>query len=234
MPVLSFDHPDPFAMTLGTMLYPGLDDGDRRKAKAYASQYLAEPVRRTRTAGFAVSDEAQARLHADCGEILGDLQSRWTQGVWTGDIFKAYYALCQSHKHFASFENAFRIMERCTGRAPGVRSSFNKAKSKFITVAHLWTAWSIRDGKFATHPEVGYDGHADFQAFLTEAEILRDWGQNRRPPRAKAQPPMPVDVWRVPDDWGPLVRQLGWPVIGIPVLTLPDDLLADLKPVPGL
>ena len=28
MPILKLDYPEPFLMTLGTMLYPGLDDGD--------------------------------------------------------------------------------------------------------------------------------------------------------------------------------------------------------------
>ena len=105
---------------------------------------------------------------------------------------------------------------------------------QFLTVAHLWAAWSIREGKFTQHPEAGYDGFADFQAFLTEAEMLRDWGQNWRQARKKARPPLPSDVWRVPDGRLPPQGLPGWPVICIPIMSLPNDLLADLRPVPAL
>jgi hypothetical protein len=36
MPVLPLDHPEPFAAVLGVMLYPGTDEDDRRKARAFA------------------------------------------------------------------------------------------------------------------------------------------------------------------------------------------------------
>jgi hypothetical protein len=51
-----------------------------------------------------------------------------------------------------------------------------QAKDRFLSVAHLWAARSIRGGKSFQKPEVGYDASADFQMFLAEAEILRDWG----------------------------------------------------------
>ena len=41
MPILPLDYPEPFAATLGVMLYPGTEEADRPKARAYASQYLA-------------------------------------------------------------------------------------------------------------------------------------------------------------------------------------------------
>ena len=98
-------------------------------------------------------------------------------------------------------------------------------------MAHLWGAWCIREGRFSPRPDIGYDGYADFQSFLTEAEILRQWGQSWRHPRDKAEPPLPAEVWRVPEDWRPPIRQPGWPATGmIPYLTLPEELLATLKP----
>ena len=54
-----------------------------------------------------------------------------------------------------------------------------------MSVAHLWAAWCFREGKFELHPDVGYDGYADFQSFLTESEILRQWGRSWRAPREK-------------------------------------------------
>ena len=36
MPILPLDHPEPFAATLGVMLYPGADNDDPLKARAFA------------------------------------------------------------------------------------------------------------------------------------------------------------------------------------------------------
>lgn len=234
MPILPLDHPEPFAATLGVMLFPGQDDGDVQDAKAFAAQYLAKPVRAAMEAGHKISYETLARLHHDTGEVLTDLEKRWKGGIWTGDLFKAYYALAQSHPEFASLENAVRVVELAVTRAgvSGSRTSILNARRQFITVAHLWAAWSIREGRILLRPEVAYDGFADFQAFLTESEILRDWGQNWQPPHANAVLPLPSDVWRVPDYWRPPERKSGWPQTGIPTLSLPDDVLAGLRPVP--
>ena len=46
MPILPLDYPEPFAAILGVMLYPGTDDDDRRKARAFSANWLAEPFRR--------------------------------------------------------------------------------------------------------------------------------------------------------------------------------------------
>jgi hypothetical protein len=45
MPILPLDHPEPRAATLGVMLYPGEDKADQKCARAYAAQFLAEPLR---------------------------------------------------------------------------------------------------------------------------------------------------------------------------------------------
>jgi len=45
MPLLPLDHPDPLAAALGIMLYSGLDDESRRRARAYTTRFLAEPLR---------------------------------------------------------------------------------------------------------------------------------------------------------------------------------------------
>jgi hypothetical protein len=78
--------------------------------------------------------------------------------------------------------------------------------------------------------EVGYDCLQDVLSFLTEAEILRHWGQCFRAPRAKAYPPLPADVWRMPDDWRPPQRMPEWPPTGrIPHIVVPVDLLSGLR-----
>ena len=235
MPILPLDHPEPFAATLGVMLYPGTDDDDRRKARAFAAKWLAEPFRRFREVGGRLSNDELERLVMDGGARLSDLDDRWRGGVAVGELFKTLFILAKDKRALASWENAIRIYEISAKRAgaSGSRTQLYQERRRFLSVAHLWGAWCIREGKFGERPEVGYDGWADFQCFLTEAEILRDFGQNWRPSRAKSKPPLPPDVWCVPSSWEPPPRQAGWPNTGmLPDLMLPDDLMAELKP-PG-
>lgn len=92
----------------------------------------------------------------------------------------------------------------------------------------------VRDGKFANSSENSWEGWIEFQTFLAESETLREWGQNWKQDYAKARPPLPADVWHVPDDWQvPAQRNNRPPVGGIPHMDFEagflDDL--DLKPV---
>jgi hypothetical protein len=234
MPILPLDHPEPFAATLGVMLYPGTEASDAANARAFAAQWLGEPLRRFHEAGHRLSYEVLMGIVVDAGRPLSDLDERSWGGTATGELVKVYFALACRKPELASWSNAVRIAEltarRCGKR--GARTEQWAARRRFLLVAHLWGAWSIREGKFEPRPEVGYDGFADFQSFLTEAEILRDWGQTRRPRRARSKPPLPAEVWRVPDSWRPPERLAGWPETGrIPLgLTLPDELLAGLRP----
>jgi hypothetical protein len=237
MPILPLEHPEPFAATLGVMLYP--DEADVAKARAFASHWLSTPLKRFHEAGYRLQYEQLARISEARGELT-DLDQRWCDGTAVGDLFKTYFALTYTDfangrgaPPFASWNNAARIVELAATRAKksGSRTTLFAAKARFRAVAHLWGAWSIREGRFETRPEVGYDGYADFQSFLTEAEILRDWGQNWRPRRSAATSPLPADVWRVPDDWRPLPRNSSWPQTGkVPCLELPAELLKSLRP----
>ena len=232
MPILPLDHPEPFAAVVGTMLYPGTDDDERKRAAAFAAHYLAEPVRLLKEEGGALSREDLERIVMDGGEPLGDLDQPWYEGTATGEIFKTLFALAHKDPKLASWDNAIKIAEKVAAgqKKPGSRTGLWNARSQFLSVAHLWAAWSIRGSRFKAQPEAGYDGWLDFQFFLAEAEILRRWGQTFQQPRAKADPPLPADVWRVPDGWAPPERLPGWPESGrVPVLTLPDELLAGLK-----
>ena len=64
MPILPLDHPEPLAATLGVMHYPGTNDDDPRKARAFAAQFLAEPIRRAYAEGHSLSYETL--LLSDC------------------------------------------------------------------------------------------------------------------------------------------------------------------------
>jgi hypothetical protein len=234
MPILPLDHPEPFAATLGVMLYPGTDNDEPLKARACAADWLAEPIRRCHEAGHKISYEALLRIAMDGRhQLLEDLDHRWWGGTATGELVKALFALSQTNAALTSWNNAIRIAEltATSANASGSRSAYWDVRRRFLSVAHLWGAWSIRGGMFGAHPDVGYDGYADLQSFLTEAEILCRWGQTWRPPRKNNKPLLPAGVWHVPENWEPPVRQPGWPDTGkLPVLRLPEDLLAKLRP----
>jgi hypothetical protein len=235
MPILPLGHPEPFAATLGVMLYPATDSADAASARAFASQMLAEPIRQFHEAGYVLSYDALERIVINAGQPLIDLDERWEGGLATGDLFKTFYTLAKNDPSLASWENAIKLYEESAKgiRAKGSRTDLLQQRNRFLSVAHLWGAWSIRKGRFAQHSEVGYDGYADFQSFLAEAEILRDFGQNWRPARSKSEPPLPPDIWKVPEGWQPPARSPGWPQTGgIPDIALPENLLALLKP-PG-
>jgi len=231
MPLLPLDHPEPFAATLGIMLYPGAGD-DRRKARSFPTFWLAKPIRRLSEAGHGLSAHVMLRLLTDGGEPLHDLADRWWGGTVTGELFKALWALYHTDAALASWNNAVRIAETTAARArvSGSRSGLWKARRRFHSVAHLWAAWVIREGRFETHPHLGYDGCADFHSFLAEAEILRAWGQEWLPPRSKSEPLLPRDVWHTPAKWAPPARRRGWPETGkVPHLKLSPELLAGLQ-----
>jgi hypothetical protein len=83
MPILPLDHPEPFAATLGVMLYPNIDEEDRRKARAFAAQWLAEPVRRLREIGIRLPQDKLELLVMDGGTLLTDVAQRWEGGLST-------------------------------------------------------------------------------------------------------------------------------------------------------
>ena len=232
MPILPLDHPEPLAATLGVMLYPGEDEASRRRARAYAAQFLAEPLRLFHEAGHSLAYEDLARIASDSGTRFDDLDDRRWEGSATGETFKALYALAHTDPTLASWGNATKLVMLIAAqhRVRGSRSSIYAARSRYVSVAHLWGAWSIRGRQFRSDPSVGYQGWHDFQFFLAEAEVLRWWGQSWRPSRAKSEPPLPAEVWRVPESWEPPETQPGWPRTGgIPGMTIPNDLLAHLR-----
>jgi hypothetical protein len=227
MPILPLDHPEPFAATLGVMLYPGTDNDDIPKARAFVPHWLATPIRRCEEAGHKISRDVLLHIAMDAGQPLDDLDKRWWGGTATGELFKTLWALINTNRALATWNNAIKISELVAARSKtsGSRSTLWEARRRFLSVAHLWAAWAIRGGTFDTNPERGY---ADFQLFLAEAEILRDFGQTWRPARTNSEPLLPIDIWKVPENWTPAIR---YPESAkIPMLLLPEDLYSMLKP----
>ena len=232
MPILPLDHPEPYLATLGVMLYPGTDETDRNKAAAFAAQNLAKITRDVEEARGLLNLDETIRLFSDTGTSLDDVEKRRWQGTAVGQVFKTFFALYNTDPDLASWENGTRLAEKTAQKHKerGSRSALLEARRRFRTVAHLWAAWCIRDGKFVEHPDAGYEYWHDFQAFLAEAEFLRLWGQTWKPSRSKSKPPLPEDVWRVPDDWSPPERRPDWPPIGqIPILTVEPKEIATLR-----
>jgi hypothetical protein len=233
MPVLPLDSPEPFAATLGVMLYPGTDELEKRKAAAFQTYWLAEPIRQLTAAGHMLPQDTLLHLVLHAGELLEDLDERWWQGTATGELLKTVFALYRTNPAAASWNNAVKLAERVAARTktPGSNTMQWGARHRCLSVAHLWAAWCIRGGKFETRPELGYDGYADFQSFLTESEIIRHWAQSWLPARENSKPLLPPDLWHVGEDWHPPRRESGWPNTGqIPGLMIAEDLLAGLKP----
>jgi hypothetical protein len=232
MPILPLDHPEPLAATLGVMLYPGEDEADQKYARAYAAQFLAEPLRLFQEAGGTLAYKDLLRIATDGAGHLDDLDDRLWRGTATGEMFKAFFALAHTDPSLASWGNATKLAQVIAAqhRGPGSRASLYAVRRRFGSVAHLWAALCIRERRFQSDPDVGYEGWHDFQFFLTEAEILRWWGRSWRADRAKSEPPLPAETWRVPEGWAPPEPQPGWPRTGvIPHLTIPDDLLVHLS-----
>jgi hypothetical protein len=228
MPILPLDHPEPLAATLGVMLYPGEDEADQKRARAYAAQFLAKPVERFREAGGTLTAEVLARLHADCGVPLDDVKARWRDGTATGQLFEIYFKLAQTHPKLASWENAVRLVRANAVKhdVSASRSLLHQARSRYRSVMHLWGAWCMRGRAIRSDPDAGYDGWNDFQFFLTEAEILLEWGRTWWPERANAEPPLSGEAWRVPEGWKP--PETGWPRTKV-ALAIPDELLVHLR-----
>ncbi len=111
MPILLPDHPESLAATLGVMLYPGGDDASQKRARAWAAQFLAEPVQRFLEAGGTLAHEELARLHADSGVPLDDLKVRGRDGAATGELFKPFFALAHTDPSLASWEHTGQAVE---------------------------------------------------------------------------------------------------------------------------
>jgi hypothetical protein len=237
MPILPLDQPEPFAATLGVMLYPGTDDLEKRKAATFQVRWLSKPIERLHADGRKLPYSTLLHLTTNAGEELEDLDKRWWQATATGELLKTVFALYNTNAALASWNSAAKLAtiraarEKPITKRPAARSEYWAARRRYLSVSHLWAAWCIRELNFETRPEIGYDGCADFGSFLAEAEIIRLWGQRYRPSRESSSPILPPELWYVGDEWRPPIRQPGWPDTGkIPVLTIPECLLAPLKP----
>jgi hypothetical protein len=233
MPNLPLDYPEPFAATLGVMHYPGVDQESSSRARAYASQHLAEPVRRFHNAGHRLHYEALARIAMDSGEHLDNVERQFQAGLVMGDMLWIFFTLAHTHGSIATWNNTIRFAELAAPKfgVSGTRSALWDVKRRFQTVAHLWCAWSVRNGEFSADPEIEYAGLQEFLCFLIDAEYFRRWGQTWQASRSRSKPPLPEDVWQVSKDSLPRIDLPASLRRGrIPLRRLDENVLAGLAP----
>ena len=228
---LPLEHPEPFAAVLGVMLYPGFEKEDRGRASAFAAQYLAGPLRELHQQGGSIGYDHLLRI-ATTGQVpLNNLTERALHGRAVGEMFKVMIALSNTRPALASWNNAARIVSHEARKhgAPSARSVLWAAKAEFGSVAHLWGALSIR-GDFAADAAEGLTLADDFETFLTESEVVCDWGQTFKASRVNARPPLQEEVWRVDPVWLAKhpIRNKAKPG-HVPHLTLSDEHLSLLR-----
>jgi hypothetical protein len=198
MPILPLDYPEPFASTLGVMLYPATEEAT--KARAFAAQFLVGPIRRLREAGHRLSYEALKRIVMDAGQRLTDRDVRWRGGSATGETFKTLFALANTDPVLASWSNAITIAEKAAARHSGARTSLYEARRRFWSVAHLWGAWSMREGMDKPiHSLLWYLSRATLDA-------LADHANAPRVDELRYQPGVAVN-----DEDDRQCRRRGWP-----------------------
>ena len=119
MRVLPLDTPEPFAATLGVMLYPGEDEKSRRKARAYAAQYLSAASSQKQ---FSISTDAAQWIAQHAGQTIDRLENRWRKAQAMGELTKVYLGLIHSAPERASWNSAKTIVSN-DAREEEVRAS---------------------------------------------------------------------------------------------------------------
>ncbi|MEM6414541.1 MAG: hypothetical protein AAF720_07780 [Pseudomonadota bacterium] len=232
MPILHIDHIEPFAAILGVMLYPEITGEDPKKARAFTSQYLAQPLKEYRSSGDELSKQALFEIETCSDYPLTDIDKRWWYAQMASEQFKIYFALYHTDEALAPWGNATKILESqlAKNRLKGLETTIKSAQRQFSRIAHLWAAFSLREWKFSTLPDTSYGAAMSFLFFLFEAEKLRDWEQHRRLIADKSKPPLGDDVWRMPPGWRPPEKELGWPDAAgeLPIVKLSKEQNADL------
>lgn len=223
--------------TFAAMLYPD----DEALREAFTAKALCEMTARCAVNNgkdVAVPPEVLlAALQAEenpfrAAEALtraGKFVGRWYEGTVAGAQVEMVWALAHHAPQQASRRKAVYLMEiqATKDKRPGTKSQFGDIWSQYQPVAHLWAAFNTRRHRFRRIDEVGYTAWKDFEAFITEAEIYREWGENHyAPPKQKKRTPLldPALTWKPPPNWVLTWHMsLGWP----PPPTVPPFSLAE-------
>jgi hypothetical protein len=207
MLILPLENDEPFAVTLGVMLYPE-HKADRisLQALAFRSKYLAEPIRQLCTAGLGetLPREYLLRLLVEGGFPPDDIKQRWKMGHDCGTLLRILWTLSQHDPELATWNNAMKLMEAEASRqgVTGHRTFFQSAKKEFASVAHLWAAWCAFEGMGKLPLSEAYVGLRRYMNFMACAGCFLDWGETFTIDVAKSEPPLrDVQPWLPPRPW---------------------------------
>jgi hypothetical protein len=144
------------------------------------------------------------------------------------------FALHGSDPERASWNAAAVLVEEHARDAdfPTDKTTLLKCVKQFTSVLHFWGAFWVRGHGVVVDKDDPGASLNDWRRFLTEAEILRQWGQGTYAPRKPKKPFLPEKMWALPPellllgsgDWAEEVR--------LHALSLDDAFLATRK-MPG-
>ncbi len=186
MLTLPLDHEEPFAATMGVMLYPDQPE----KAETYAKWHLSQAIQKAIANGHEFAYETM-RTYAYAKPFCEhEVRLRRRMGLAVGTLLKTAFAISGTDERRVSWRNAQKIVANETGnsKSKAGMKSLEAWRLRFMPVAHLWGAFELR-GRIIVPPGItDFDGNLEFLYFLAEAECLRAWGQSFVAPRAKAVP----------------------------------------------
>jgi hypothetical protein len=170
MPALPLNAAEPLTAVLGVMLYPADDDIAVRDC--WEALTLARPVAQLQEQGANVEGALVKWILDHCSTFSvdqRDLAERWAGGTMIGELVSVLVWLTANRPHLASWSRAIEWLEALDQKGFS-RTPIYGHKTRFMRVAHLWTAYCINRRKVD-----------DLQVLLALSEQIRAWGQNWRP-----------------------------------------------------
>jgi hypothetical protein len=211
LPYLNLNRGEPWAETLGVMLFPD-DEGKRRAyiASLWAGFY---PIYEETNAGEPLPRSVLLSVMKASAAVpieQAELKARRYEGMIAGELFKVLAAIAGSDPRRASWNAASRLVEWGSGQS---RALLYQARSRFSSVIHLWAAFILRDQRCHADAARGFTARDDLNVFIAEAMALLQWGTSFRLDRKQAEPVLgrQGDFWIPPPDWEPPTAQPGWP-----------------------
>lgn len=230
MPILPIDHPEPFAATLGIMLYPSEKPPDPQKADTFTGAYLVGPLKEFRRRGLDLRPEAEAIITPETGASIKDWPTRWRHGIAAGEVYRRYISLAAQTPKFASLNRARELHELEHAYQVNLiqKNNLKIICRIFRPVMHLWAALPDLQHRIAATQEDNYS--VAFEQFLLDAHALLVTGQQWRHKRNAAKPLLDAKRWRFPDGWKSPLAGPGWPEqVLVPGLTLDESSLQGFR-----
>lgn len=208
MPYLPLNLPDPYGIVMSRMLFPNEEDVEA--AAMQAGNILQGGLKCAIRDGVAVSPKLLLRATAYAGQVE-NLEATWKEAFWAGDLTAYLHEMWIRDQKLASWEKAAELLtkHKAVAKKSGSRSAFMAAKSRFYPVLHLWGAYAIRGWHIGGDPAKNYTDFADFEAFLSEAEVLLEWLEGCIFVKGHS----PDRMWRIPEWWVPEPRMPRWPAL---------------------